>query len=603
MAMIPEYDEDEFHFDELPTTSAAVEQNAAAPVAAAPAPIVPRAPVPAVATAPVEADPYASKIALREKQLENAMNFSANEKDPAKLFNAAPAWFKGGPPPEKNVWGNALTGMAGGMMTKPLELALSNPNRTFGNKLQDAKQLAAVQGMEGLISGLINRRSDNYDRNLDAAAKEASMLRTLPGGSRGSKLVDSAKTLYEGALREQGMADTRKLREHNMAVADMMNSTDEQAVPQLKAARDVVAQIRESRGLPPIDLSGTSLASLQKNYGMFNSEMGAESREAVADASAQNARSRIAAQGNEQRKTAAEHITQEDARLRAEFQDVGDPDFVMTGAVPQDASAREKLRAAVSNRKTMLDELSKLKAIQHELNTMKRGNLGPFDQWLGSLVGGDSEKAQKLVTEGKAIQNDLTVKERERANMGVPQPWEHALAKSLYPAPGDPTAWLNENMWDSMGHMLDTHFYNFIKAHGGGLKSHGHEGVAPYVAQPNLSEVAPVVSARTRNHGAPLDGAGGDDLTLPPQVEAAVQAHEVPVPPIPKDALKGQTKPKNVKSTGEVVPTPAPAAAAPSASDPKRERMQAIIKQLEGRQLTPEQKAKLEALKAQVNAP
>jgi hypothetical protein len=577
-----------------------VEQAAAVPVA--PTPILPRvsAPIP-LPTPKAEVDPLDAKIAESEAALEKAIGVASTDKNPSTLVSGAPEWYntkyKGEGPAKKNSWAEPLIGMAGGMLTGPKEVALANKDRPMGLKMEDARQLGAAKGLQGLLSSFTNRGADDRERDLNIASKEAGMMRTLPGGSRSDKVVDGQKTLYEGRLRQKGMADLAKMRGHKISVDEMMNSTDENQVPQLQAARRIYADVLRSRGMEVPDLSGTSLASIQKHSSTFNAAMGLESKERTADAAAQNARARIEAAGNERRKTDVEKIKQDENRYRAELANLGDPDFVLTGAVPRDAKTRTELRDAVATRKTMLESTKRLREIQGELDAMSHGFLGPFDKWLGGLTGGDAAKAQKLVSEGMAIQHDLTTKERSatRANLGVPTEWEQALAKSQFPAPGMAAAWLDKSAWDAADKMLNRHFNNFVRARGGGFKSMGDQEAAPYAPEANLTEVAPVVSARAQKAGR---GGAPSDVAI----DKAVSKYEVA--PLPPDATGGQTVPKHVKSTGEVV-TPKGSAPTPAqpAADPKKEKIRAIIKQLEGRKLTPEQQAKLDALRSKLNAP
>jgi hypothetical protein len=214
----------------------------------------------------------------------------------------------------------------------------------------------------------------------------------------------------------------------------------------------------------------------------------------------------------------------------------------------------------------------------------------------------EGEKAQALKLEADAIQHDLMTQERgkARSNMGVPQQFELQLVKNLYPAAGDPMAWIRgDHPWDAMEKTIDRTTYNYLKKRGIGLKSKSDQEGAVFEPDAQPSPVAPVVSARA--HGGSTAAPMGGELSLPPAVEAAVQAHEKGQAPLPKvNEVLHKPAPK-LETAAPVAPAAAPAI---TVNDAQKAKVQAVVKQIEaaiaaGKKLTVEQAARLDALRKQ----
>lgn len=472
---------------------------------------------------------------IRDAQREVVSQGSTTDRAPS-LLNKAPAWYQGGKPPGGNDWAKALIGMGTGMISGPAAVSMQNPLRSLANKQRDAKTAALGQGLEALLGGLVSKDKTEYDRNQQAAQREATMTQVLPGKTvktDAQKRLDSATDYEKLAQHQAGLDSLEKNRQFQQ---ERERALHDQNNPELQAAKNTLV----AKGMAtPEELAGHTLASLQKQYGLINTAETEAGKSARQEAGALNKREEIKAQKNAQSEIDAQKRRNEDASREA--QAFIDQDIVWRGGAPPDEPTQREVRKQVTARNYSFDALDRMGQIQQELNKMNRGFSGTLSEWLGSLEGTpNGQRAQELVLEAQQIQNNLKIQERIRANMGVPQAWENALVSSLIPQAGNFQGWLKGGAsWKALKDQLDKYTYGSIKANGAGLKSKGDAGGAAPQYETSQLPVAPVAKVR-----------GKQVVQDEPLPEVPVVSERLPVVP-----MRGMPTPAQPQTSGKRIYT------------------------------------------------
>jgi len=199
-------------------------------------------------------------LAQARKTLASGLTAGADDdpdvmrKDPVtgKLVSTKPSWYKGNKAPTDpnmplNAIGVGLSSIGAGKQAQADALA-QNPYRNVGNKMLDQSRATSANTLGALASYFGNVTAKNEDRQLDHAAKEAQMYRTLNpsrAGARGSAVQTAADVLrLERDRVNQQMAGEREGRYavKDAAGRQLESDKNDPAVALAKRAQDILVK-------------------------------------------------------------------------------------------------------------------------------------------------------------------------------------------------------------------------------------------------------------------------------------------------------------------------------------------------------------------------
>lgn len=442
--------------------------------------------------------------ALRQQVYAGALGpsgVSGSSKD--RLLNAAPAWYEGGKPPSK-LAGNITDAIGGAMAQgaqKQADYLMSLPQRRPSLKLQDANRGALNAAAAGVLSALVNRKSNDYAAQQDAALKEAQMQklagdRFASGGDRAL----AALRYDEGVQQHQAAA---------RAAAEKAEMARREADPNSEESKQAVALAVKSMPLQvkPEDVGKMSLKDLKL---MRTALMqGQHEQQSASEFDRRGDRKLAEDIGGEERAQQA-RIEQEQREAKDKLASQELPGYKRISGRAAPPAVYEKAAATKAAGERIARNASRLKEIQGELNdaNLMSAALG------GSTVGGVDvgialapEKEAKLLAEAKELEHQLITDSRAADNLGVLQKYELDLERSYNPKAGTLQGFFaGAPQWDAIAdkarYVTDTN----LRAWGWGKEGEQF---------PDQPLDAPAASQVTRHAKPVVRNARGQEVSLP----------------------------------------------------------------------------------------
>lgn len=468
---------------------------------------------------------------------ESALGKSATTKSGSTLESVAPSWYKAGAPPGKNQWAQDLMSTIGSATDARTKVALADPRRPSFQKMQDANQGALLSGVTGVLSGLFGKKSSDHSDDLNSAVKEASMMRTVPGGSSSQRDADNNLKLAQLQRQRIADADIHKKREFDQQqVLDLHDPNDPEAV----AAREFL----DANGFPvPENMTRDQLKNMRAAINQKQNQ-GATSEQHSTDASNRERQAVIEANLKNEDKVSDQTRKEAADKNSADF----GSDFVWRKGVVGD---KDVARKAMTVRSKGLADVKEMMGIQDRLDELHKGLgggwTGTVDQWAAQLPGDAQyrKEVSDLANRAAYLRQVLTADFRADANLGVPQVWEQRLANQLLPAAGSFTGWAKgKAAWKAFEQDVDRSTYAKLYSSGGGLKSLGDEEKAAAPYDTHQREVAPIAKAQVKM--ASPKRRSTDVAELPPDSLGTTQGK----PPLVSDqdidrSIDARTQPEN----------------------------------------------------------
>lgn len=393
------------------------------------------------------ATPQAAAVPQDERaQLEAQAKARLGQAGTSMYESKMPAWYKplmGPPPPAKNpALGNilgTLIAAQGGPQWRPPVVRGKGPPLPRDPQ-EDTTQRAAMLG--NMVQGLVNRdpASEEYYRNLDAAKKQSEVIHASTAGS------DNLG--YLRYLNDKERIQLEKDKAEQKAALDAALSTSDSPQSQAKQDGAIAAGLipeQEARKMTghQIDQFRVNLAQqVQRDYSANEADRRMGNRAAYK--AGEEGRAQTYAMAKEARE-------QERHDVQGQIEGF---DYA-TGHAPS-SEISTKARTAKQSLDTITHGAEQLKNIQEQLEGIARGagfgSLGELAAAGGSIEQYIGTKDQKrLLAQANTIHHDMSVAQRELANMGVPQQWEQALVESVNPNAGSITGFFKGPFaWDAM---------------------------------------------------------------------------------------------------------------------------------------------------------
>lgn len=443
---------------------------------------------------------------------ENATGVTKAGLPSAKLESAAPDWYKVLAPPKNN---GQLGADAAAALLSPLQaqarVSENTPLRTFKNKSRDASRGAMAGGLSALLGNMFNKENIEFDRDTNAAAKQASMMRSVGGRGTGGTSGDPLSLLRtaDGSMRLEGGQNVAqdKINERTNARNPESEQSDRFRAAAAQAKLDTDDAQGRAMTAEQLDKFKTPLAQRQAQV-----ERGQEFDRQTDT----NQANKLSYDENQQaQQIDKEKRTEEQRRAESKI-----PGIVWVNG-PPGPDAVKQVRALKGDREEMLRGSDRLQQIQGEVEKAHSlaGATGRIDQYIGK------DQQKKLLAEAKLIQSKMTTAARRMDNMGVPQQFELEIQDNLNPQAGSITAFFKgPAAWSAIGKYYDESGRARISDLGGGFEGETEAQPTPQDI-PTEQQIRRLPKPPVRKYGEELPSMDG------------------PVPPMPRDAVASEPTP------------------------------------------------------------
>lgn len=513
-----------------------VPEQAYVPPAAEQEPATPPEPEPAaVAAVPSDLDANID-TARKQAMSELGQARGASTQTDAQLVSAAPDWYKGllgaPPKPKSQVLGNLVgAGIAalpqgsdgywhGGYLRGTH--GTPAPDRTNHNPEYAQQKQMIGQAVAGAINN--DPATEQYNSNLAAAGKQASLMKTLRDSRRDSN--GQSVGAYNALLREKQLKDAEAGAAAKAAADKDSHSMDSAITHEARDAAVATGQISKE------EADNMNAFQLQKWRVSLDKQTNRDFSGSEADRRLLNRNSvEIGKEGRVQTYEAAKENRQQQA-LDQQAAIPGRAVGTVVNGVPvhaPDKAAVERAKAIATSTDIISQNAREMKQIQAQLEQQKHafaGATGLLEQWAGS------PEAKSLLARAQVLQQATSTAQRELEHLGVLQQFEKQMVESVDPQAGSITGFFRgPGLWDAMSDYyqkeadLRLNKLGYPKAGDAG----GQSGLAvdnPATAAPKF-DAAPLTQYRRR--GAQPTG----DMSIP------TADSSLPVAPVgPKIPLK-----------------------------------------------------------------